>query len=226
MEEDNFLTLSSIPWTFPPNRFPGSFSFHPFLGSTAVSLNLFHQWLHPFHPSSTLCRFGGINLSSLSRLPGPCVVAHTFVGLPSLFQITPSPAPSSFLRATFPSLRCANCRASTPVLPSVWKDPFPCFTKYPSSPRFWLECYFWERCSWTFPISIRCNFCGLNRSLYFLPPHCMQFIGIYLLRSIFFFPGTSALHLSGKLTMIGILLSLLTGVPATASTLPGTSGAC
>lgn len=79
----------------------------------------------PLHPSAAFCCFGGKNLNFLSWLPGLCVVVHAFINLPSLFQITPSPSPSSIPRATFHSLQCANCRAFTPVLPSVCKDLFP-----------------------------------------------------------------------------------------------------
>lgn len=148
------------------------------------------------------------------------MVVHAFVNLPNLFQIAPSQSPSSIPRATFHSLQCANCRAFTPVLPSVWKDLFPLLSlNTPHPTGFGLNVISGRGFPKPSPISIRCNFCDLNHSLYFLSQHRTQFIGIYLLMSIFF-SVTSALHLSGNLTMIGILLRLLTGVPATSSTIP------
>lgn len=138
MKEENFLTLSPIPSTFPPNRFPGSFSFRPFLGSTAVSLNLFHQWPHPFHPSSTL-------LLWREKLKFPVRASRAFL------PVFPAYSKSLPLRHQATSQELPSPPYDVPTVgpPHLsfhlsGKICSPAFTKYPSPHRFWLMLFLGE----------------------------------------------------------------------------------
>lgn len=117
-------------------------------------------------------------------------------------------------------LSLSPCRASTPVLPSVWKYLFPLLQLNPPHPvGLSLNVISSERFRQAFPISMRCNIFGLNQSprfsfmaLHIIYKYIFTYVSVFLI---------SALHLSRNATTGGIFLSTVPGTAAASSTVPG-----